>query len=70
MHGDALLEKNCFGTFQWQDQDGTLHIDRALLSGDGSRAILLGTNPGLFSIGIIKKEKQDRRAGVSQQAPR
>lgn len=70
MQGDASLEKNCFGTFQWQDQDGKLHIDRALLSGDGTRAILLGTNPGLFSIGIIKKEKQDRRAGASQQAPR
>lgn len=70
MQGQASLEKDCFGTLQWQDQDGKLHTDRTLLSGDGARAILLNTNPGLFSVGVIKKEKQDRRAGGSRQSPR
>jgi hypothetical protein len=64
MQGQASLEKNCFGTLQWQDQDGKSHTDRALLSGDGTKAILLSANPRLFSVGIIKKEKQGRREGV------
>jgi hypothetical protein len=57
MEGVALLHQNCFGILQWRDQQGRSHADRILISGDGGLAILLRTDPGLFSIGVIRKEK-------------
>lgn len=56
IQGKARLEPSCFGTIQWRDQEGTSHSDRVLMSGDGQRAILLRSDPGLFSIGMIEKE--------------
>lgn len=57
MQGNVKLESNCFGSVRWRDQEGRSNEYRILMSMDGQRAILLRTNPGLFSIGVIEKDK-------------
>ncbi|MCP9810135.1 hypothetical protein KBY58_11900 [Cyanobium sp. HWJ4-Hawea] len=57
IEGIARLESSCFGKLQWRDQEGRSRSERLLISGDGQRVILLRTDPSLFSIGLIEKEK-------------